>query len=372
MKEKIIIYLILLLIIFTVIILSLTTKEFPLSSGIKSEKPFQLMDQNAEVAENNNQLRSKSSIFIPYWALPQSVEDIGPYDRLLYFGISVDENGIQKSDAGYNQLTSFQTVTKSYTGRKTLVIRMLNSQTNINILNDENMQNTIIAQINDVVKENHFSELALDLELSGLFLTDNTSKINIFVQKLYTLKNKHYRHFSVILYGDVFFRNRPYDVKTIGKYSDEIMIMAYDFSKPYGEPGPNMPFDRQSLNEAGLLPIDYGYDFKQMVSDFSSQISREKITVIFGMYGYDWTLNQQGTPLKRAEALTLKQINVRNQMSNVKNTTQKSKEKKIEYSDSEGQKHVIWYEDEESAHVKSRYLRDQGINSLGYWAFSYY
>jgi len=329
-------------------------------------------DQNTKYNIDN----ISSSIFVTYWALPKSKEDLKTFDRVVYFGVSVNKVGIDKDDVGYKQLNTYEAVTKGYLGKKSLAIRMLDAENNIDILNDEKIQDTVIAEINDVVKENGFTEIALDLELSGIFNEDITNKVNVFVQKIYTLENRYYRHFSVLMYGDVFYRNRPFDIKSIGKNCDEIMIMAYDFSKPYGEPGPNFPFDRRST-EAGNF--DFSYDFKQMISDYTSQVSSEKLTVIFGMYGYDWTLNKQGTPLKRAEAKSvvslqllvdsLKQNDSRYTLNVTRN---KAKEPKIEYVDETNQKHVVWYEDEESAQFKIDYVKEKGVGSIGYWAFGYY
>ena len=112
-----------------------------------------------------------------------------------------------------------------------------------------------------------------------------------------------------------------------------------------------------------------------MIKDFTASVPSERITVIFGMYGYDWTLNNQGTPLKRGEAVTVNQIKkLTNSAIQIINKSQipNSKEKKIEYEDGEGQKHVIWYEDEESVAVKINYLKEQGIGSVSYWAYGYF
>ena len=52
---------------------------------------------------------------------------------------------------------------------------------------------------------------------------------------------------------------------------------------------PNFPF--QDKNK-------WGYDFQQMISDFSADIPSEKLTIIFGMYGYDWTPQRAGNAAK--------------------------------------------------------------------------
>jgi len=147
--------------------------------------------------------------------------------------------------------------------------------------------------------------------------------------------------------------------------------MAYDFHKAGGEPGPNFPMSRRSINEGGP-EVDYGYDFKQMISDFSIDLPKEKTEVVFGMYGYDWTLNEQGTPLKAATAISVNNIQSKVQSSNLKVMSNEAKEKKIEYVDTVGNKHIVWYEDEESAAVKTKYLQQQGVWQISFWAQSYF
>jgi spore germination protein len=131
------------------------------------------------------------------------------------------------------------------------------------------------------------------------------------------------------------------------------MIMAYDFHKSYGEPGTNFPYE----------------DFKKMINDYLEFVPAEKLTIIFGMYGYDWTL-KDGKPLRPAEALTLNQI--RSKFSDRIKTDPISREKNISYIDDDGYDHVVFFEDEESAEVKINYLKEKGIGSIAFWAWGYF
>lgn len=301
----------------------------------------------------------KESVFVPYWALGQDDMSTIPYDTIYYFGLAVDEKGIVINDPGYKNLAY-----TSCPNDKTciLVLRMLNNEANKKILADSKLQTQIINDALTVANKYYYSGVALDLELLELFNSEITTQITKFVQLYYTVLHEDYKTLSFITYGDSYFRKRPFDMKSISESTDEVMVMAYDFHKSYGEPGPNFSFDEKSK---------YGYDFKQMISDYTSEVSREKLTIIFGMYGYDWTLNEQGTPLKRAEAVTVKQINGLTN-SGLRITTLPSKEKKLEYTDSSKFKHVIWYEDKESAEVKTQYLHENGIGSVSFWAYGYF
>ena len=352
------------------------SKNYLLSSSIKESKriissPIPSMVLKAQKDNTKPMFSVSKSIFVPYWALGQDNLSVVHYDNVYYFGVSADQNGIIQEDQGYKTLERHNCPNSQ---ECILVLRMLDQRTSLEILQSTKLQQTIITESLQLAQEHFFTGVALDLEISGFVQVDVKEQINIFVQLFSTSAKKDYKTFSFIVYGDVFYRNRPYDVKFIANHSDEVMIMAYDFSKPYGEPGSNFPFDRRSLGEGGN--DYYGYDFQTMIADFKKHVDPQKTTVIFGMYGYDWTLNSQGTPLKRAEAITVKQIESIKSLKSVKSIKSKvdnnSKEKKIEYTDKEGQKHVIFYEDEESVSVKTNYLREQGIGSISFWAYSYF
>ncbi len=304
---------------------------------------------------------TQSSLFVPYWALGQEDLSSIPYEKIYYFGVAPSENGINKQDMGYINLERFNCPDEK---KCILVFRMLNDDLTKIILSSTKNQKDIIKELRLLLEEYSFEGIALNLEYSGLFNNDIKTHINDFVSLFSTSLKKDYKTFSFIVYGDMYYRRRPWEMKKIGALSDEVMIMAYDFHKSYGEPGPNFPFGNFEK---------WGYDFRTMVFDFSSDVPKDKLTIIFGMYGYDWTLNGQGLPLKRAEAVTLNQIsNLKTQNHNLKFTGTKSREQMITYEDEDGFSHVVWYEDEGSVRVKEEFLMQQGIGSVSYWAYSYF
>jgi spore germination protein YaaH len=129
--------------------------------------------------------------------------------------------------------------------------------------------------------------------------TDVKDQINKFVQSFYTAAKTDYKLFGLVIYGDVFYRKRPYDLSFLSKNADEILVMAYDFSKTIGEPGPNFPYD---------MGLKYNYSFKKMINDFKSVVPSEKLTVVFGMFGYGWQGNEKKAANNYCQSLTLKEI----------------------------------------------------------------
>ena len=358
----------------------------------------------------------EQSIFIPYWNIPKLSLDLEEYNELIYFGIAPDENGELIQDTGFTNIATFIQNTPSDTNRL-LTIRMLDTDNNLTLLDSKSKQQRVIDEAKLLVLQYDFDGIVLDLEMGVIPFDDTKDKITSFIKRFSEVAhngiipplrdnpdNTKALTFSLTIYGDTFYRARPYDVEKLAYDVDKIYIMAYDFHKSRGEPGPNFPLTRRSLGEGGLVDNDYGYDFQTMIADFTQIMPREKITVLFGMYGYDWTLGSQGKPLKAAKAIPLYEIEQEykncqhtvistevNEENGVEKSLQKrdssallgmtkckvirdsvSKEKHITYTDDEGYDHVLWYEDHESVAVKKQYLKEQGIGSIGYWVWGYF
>lgn len=316
-----------------------------------------------------------TTIFVPYWFVADGAVD-GDYDRSVYFGITSTRSGINKFDQGYLNISDYNELFP--TGEKLLAVRTLNSDLNLAILEDPNTQESIISGAIETAQENGFSGVVLDFELSGLsgfFNEEVPGQINDFVTKFSQNVKQNNLYFAVTIYGDVFYRKRPFDVGTLANHVDEVMIMAYDFSKSKGEPGPNFPLNGREK---------YGYDLKAMLQDFLAVAPAEKLSVIFGMYGYDWTVDEKKRPIKPAEALSDNEIrknylDICDQKSCVVLKDELSQETEINFVDSRNvapsgfvQNHIVWFEDLESARTKQQYLRSQGIGNFAYWAYGYF
>lgn len=305
------------------------------------------------------------SVFVPYWSL-QNTEGLSEYDSVIYFGISVNSEGVNRSDQGFTNMQSF--VNSVPTSETYLTVRMLDTETNLEILESNEAQKKVIADVISITQEYGFDGVVLDLELSVIPFTDVKENISMFMTMFSEELEAQDLVFNITLYGDTYYRSRPYDVKKLGAVADNVYIMAYDFHKSRGEPGPNFPFSGQKT---------YGYDFQQMIHDFSKDIPVEKLTVIFGMYGYDWTLGSQGMPLTSATAFSLADAQEGfvpncNYTSCVVQRDSESKEMKGTYIDEERYKHEIWFEDDESVKIKTEYIKEQGIDSVIYWTWGYW
>jgi len=259
---------------------------------------------------------------------------------------------------------------------KILVIKMINDNINELVLNNTDVQKRVINETINIAKEYKFTEIALDIELFSLFQNEKKAQINSFVNKFYTNVKDNNLRLSIILYGDVVYRKKAFDLKFVANNTDEIFVMAYDFHKSKGgEPGPNFPFSGKEK---------YGYDFQQMITDYLQITSPEKFSVIFGMYGYEWTVDEKKRPIHQAEALTYNQIKKQfldqcEWQDCIVKRDDLAKETEVDYITSEVvdnigriNYHIIWFEDNESVSIKTKYLEEQGINSTAFWAYGYF
>ncbi len=329
----------------------------PDASAKRSDKSTS-MSQSVEITSR--------SIFVPYWNVENLDSLTGTYDRLIYFGISVNENGVNREDQGFTNIQTF--IDETGGTPKLLAVRMLDTDANIAILEDSSASRTVIEDVALVAKEYGFDGIVLDLELSVIPFSNVKDQITTFTNDFGEEMESRSLYFAVALYGDTYFRGRPYDVEKIANRADEIFVMAYDFHKSRGEPGPNYPLGNSSL---------YGYDFKKMIKDFTADVPAEKMNVIFGMYGYNWTLGKQGKPLKAATAFSLNDAEGMfypscSYTSCTVVRDEESAEMKATYIDNEGYNRVAWFEDEESVRRKTEYLQGQGIGSITYWVHGYF
>ncbi len=361
------VFIIIIGILFIVLVIILRS-HFEDSQHILVQNESKKTVTQVRVTPEATQQKQQTALFIPYWSINSDISKETGYNRMIYFGISPDQNGINASDQGYKDLSQFVSLVPDTT-EKLLVLRMLDSDNTFSILKNKSLEDRIIQQTVALAKQNKFAGVVLDLEVASLPFSSVVSEINEYVARMYSAVTSAKMKFSLTLYGDTFYRIRPYDVASLVSHSDEIFVMAYDFSKANGDPGPNFPLYGATI---------YGYDFTVMVNDFLNIVPKNKLTFVFGMYGYDWIIDSKNKSIQQAKSLS--DLQVKEQFLNsctfsnclISRDTGKSAETEITYIDKNGQHHILWFEDMQSVQQKSDFLKKNGLMSTGYWAYSYF
>lgn len=317
-------------------------------------------------ARDDTLKQEKTFLFVPYWG--QTAETIPDQygNELVYFGIAPGKDGIDKTESGYLGLARFKAIS---TSRETfLTLRMTDSNSSLKILKDKDLEKKIIYQSIDAAKQYGFSGIVLDLEVSSLPFNTITEQMDEFVSDFSSSSKKQNLSFSMMFFGDTFYRFRSYDIIALKPYLYYAFVMAYDLHKANGDPGPNFPLSGNEI---------YGYDYGEMAADFLNVLPKEKLIIVFGMFGYDWKVDQDGKPIGQATATPL--INAKSKFLNecqLRNCEvkrdEKSAETHVSYIDKQGENHIVWFEDEDSVASKEKFLKEKGITNVGFWAYSYY
>lgn len=305
------------------------------------------------------------TLFIPYWSITNNFVS-PPYQKLVYFGVQASPQGIDTSDKGYLNLPVFA---EGVTSQNTiLAIRMIDSTSNFSILKNKSAQSKLIMQSIQLAQKYHFKGILLDLEVTALPFTSLVNQISSFNTDFAIATRKANLSYSITAYGDSFYRVRPFDINKMAKDSDEVYIMAYDFHKANGNPGPNFPLGGSDV---------YGYDYAHMIDNFADAVPLKKLIIIFGMYGYDWQVDDKAAAKGPGSAISLKDINASiitscQHQSCEWERDRLSGETKVTYRDDSNDKHIVWFEDNESVKRKQEFLKKRGIGSYAYWAYSYF
>lgn len=312
------------------------------------------------------QKTEKKYLFVPYWSFSKSIIADDSHS-LVYFGAGVSTNGVETGDKGYAGIMSFIKLTTKAQER-VLAIRMTDKTINSEIIKSPLLKDKIASESVALAIKNEFDGVLLDYETSAFGFESTTNNISSFYKLFAKKAHDSNLKFYVSLYGDTYFQSRPFDAKEIGKVADKVLIMAYDFSKSNGNPGPNFPLNNREK---------YGYDFGKMVEDFQKDVENEKIVVIFGYFGYDWRVDDKGNavasgiPLSTSE-ITKEFIDKCNYKLCKKNRVPDTLEPYINYQDEGGANHIVWFEDEKSIAKKKELMREKGILENAAWAYSYF
>lgn len=339
------------------------------SMHVVGSSPEQTIHKKREIKKESLRVQS---LFVPNWQLGAWLNPNWPtpeaaQKRYIYFAIPATEFGLDTDSDGYKDVRQFLDQAPQNAERE-LTISMTNPDENYKVFDSEEAQQTIIEQSLSLAKDNGFSGVVLDLEMPPLLSDKVPASILSFSQEFAKNAKAAGMRYSVVLFGDTFYRNRPFQVRELAAGADEVYVMAYDFHKPSGEPGPNFPFEKGK---------DYGYDFQHMVTDFSVVVPKEKLNIIYGMYGYDWDVTIEKKPLKPATVLTNREIqdlyeNRCKVMNCVISRDPKTQEEEVEFIDENAVYHIVWHEDAISAARKTDYLLSQGIDAVAFWAYGYY
>jgi spore germination protein YaaH len=118
-----------------------------------------------------------------------------------------------------------------------------------------------------------------------------------------------------------------------------------------------------------------------MINHYLTIVPADKLTIVFGMFGYDWITDIKGQTSGTATSISLNEILQKyiykcDWENCVFKRDPEAAQAKIDYVDSSSASyliyHTIWFEDQKSVDQKKAFLKQKGIGSVAYWAYGYF
>jgi hypothetical protein len=294
--------------------------------------------------------------FVPHWTMNDRINALSSR-RIHYFGISPARDGTIRDDNGWRRMDEFIGYTQGMS--RSLVITMLDDEVNTAFLRDSSLRERFILLLDAVLAGGEWDMIVLDFEYRALPFSGVSEDINQWSEQLSTAARNHGMQFGMLIYGDTFYRVRPYDIQFLSTLSDRMYIMAYDFYKTNDTAGPQFPISAKD------------YDFQQMLRDMTGVIPHEKLTIIHGLFSYLWRKDQG-----RGEAITLNQAEGRlfpdcRENACIVRRDLDTHALHITYTDRDSTEVEVWVEDIDTIAKKNELLRAEGMSAVGYWAYGY-
>lgn len=310
-----------------------------------------------------------SFLFVPHWTMYKQAYKHLKKTNLVYFGLKIDESGVVKTNTEYQRFIVFAQALPSK-DQKFFTIAVTNHAQAERFMADEALQDKVIKEAVNLAKEYGFRGVVWDIELQPeLFSQTNKNNLTRFfaaAQKV--LAPQGLSQFATV-YGDTFYRGRPYNVQELVQYTDGVLFMVYDLYKSTSESGPLFPLGGSKT---------YGYDVAALIKNLEElKIPKEKTIFVWGAYGYKWKVDPQtNLPLERGRAVTLGEYEAEiapfceRQHCETKNDTE-SGSRRITFTQGEST-YVLWIDTASQLKEKIAAVQKKGYASMGFWAYGYF
>ncbi|MCT8977775.1 glycosyl hydrolase family 18 protein [Clostridium sp. CX1] len=215
------------------------------------------------------------------------------------------------------------------------------------LLENPNNRQLLIKNIVNELKENNYKGVNIDLE--NLHYS-NREHYTTFLKELYPALRSQGFTVTVSVPAKTADNVKDswsgaYDYKSIGKYTDQVVIMTYDEHSPSGSAG-------------AVASINW---VKNVVNYAASVIPSSKIVLGVASYGYDWSLNG-------AKAYGIDSIYKLAETYNAEiHWDDKSQSPYFEYKDKSGAAHTVWFENSTSLSYKLDVVNSNSLAGIAIW-----
>ena len=235
-----------------------------------------------------------------------------------------------------NKIKALAMVSNNFDGKiaKTLLESSINRQALIN-------------NISKAIKINGYKGVNIDFE--GVYYYDR-SYLTTFMSELYSALNPQGFYVNISVPAKTSDNpsaswNGAYDYAALAKYSDQVVLMAYDEHYPGGTAG-------------AIASVSW---VENVIKYAVTVIPKEKLLLGTAAYGYDWSSN--GTKAHSISAI----YNLASTYGAVIKWDSLSQSPYFTYSDAAGISHTVWFENAESLNFKLNLVNSYDISGIAIW-----
>lgn len=222
------------------------------------------------------------------------------------------------------------------------------------VINNKEVQITFINNIKDMLNKKYYQNVCIDFEY--VYQEDKNNYIELLKKIKEELSNYSFYVCLAPKYSDeqTSLLYYAHDYYQIGKISDYVIIMTYEWGYTYGEPMAVSPLNK----------------VKEVLRYAKSKIDKNKILMGIPNYGYDWVLPYQkgnkANSLSNIEAINLaKKYNSEIKFDSISKTPYFNyKENNI--------LHVVHFDDPCSINLKINLAIDEEIKGISIWTINTY
>jgi spore germination protein len=311
---------------------------------------------------NNNTTNSKQTIdsigFLEPAGVPKDSKIVnrvsGDLTYVAFFSYRVKSDG---SLIPLKDQTALNTVQQSKAKPMLVITNFANGTFSPDIghaiLTSQKVENNLIENVVRVMKRKKYAALNVDFEH---LKPEDRDRYTQFMKKL--IPKVHAAGFPVSTSLAPKTSSKQtgswysaHDYGAHGKVADFVILMTYEWGWTGGPP-------------MAVAPIN---QVKKVLDYAVTVIPHDKIIMGMPLYGYDWTLpyKKGGPPAKRLgfqEAAAL----AKKQGANIQYDS-KSQAPNFRYTDDQGKKHVVWFENQKSLQAKFNLVKKYNLRGVSYW-----
>lgn len=220
------------------------------------------------------------------------------------------------------------------------------------MVNNMEVQQTLIANILDTIAQKGFRGVDIDFEY---ILAEDRVPFAEFVANMRTAVNEAGYPVSVALAPKTS-DNQPgllyggKDYALLGEAADSVLLMTYEWGYTYGPP-------------MGVAPIN---KVREVVDYAITRIPVKKINLGIPNYGYDWPLPYERGVTKARTISNTQAVEIAIENNAVIEFDQVAMSPYFTY-EKDGIAHEVWFEDVRSLREKFSLVREYNLRGVGYW-----